>query len=59
LNNLSVANRLHLLEPQWNLSVEGQAIGGIVRLGQARPVTILRYVVEGTVEEVCNGGLIC
>jgi hypothetical protein len=52
LNNLTVAHRLHLLEPQWNPSVESQAIGRIVRLGQTRPVTVLRYVISETVEQV-------
>ncbi|XPS70549.1 hypothetical protein M3J07_002764 [Ascochyta lentis] len=51
LNNLSVAHRLHLLEPQWNPSVESQAIGRVVRLGQTRPVTVIRYIMKRTVEE--------
>lgn len=51
LNKLSVANRIHIVEPQWNPSVESQAIGRILRLGQKRSVTIIRYVVEDTVEK--------
>ncbi|KAH7065668.1 SNF2 family N-terminal domain-containing protein [Paraphoma chrysanthemicola] len=51
LNTLSVANRVHLLEPQWNPSVETQAIGRVVRLDQQKPVTIVRYVVNKTVEK--------
>ncbi|CEN59397.1 hypothetical protein ASPCAL01848 [Aspergillus calidoustus] len=51
--NLTAANRIHLLEPQWNPSVEEQAIGRAVRLGQAKEVTVIRYVMEHTVEEVC------
>jgi hypothetical protein len=50
--NLTAANRIHLLEPQWNPSVEEQAIGRAVRLGQVREVTVIRYVMEHTVEEV-------
>jgi SWI/SNF-related matrix-associated actin-dependent regulator of chromatin subfamily A3 len=53
LNSLSVANRIHLLEPQWNPSVESQAIGRVVRLGQQRPVTVVRYIINKTVEKVC------
>lgn len=53
LNDLSVASRVHLLEPQWNPSVERQAIGRVVRMGQRHTVTVLRYFVENTVEEVC------
>ncbi|KAF2726768.1 hypothetical protein EJ04DRAFT_539274 [Polyplosphaeria fusca] len=51
LNSLSVANRIHILEPQWNPSVESQAIGRVVRLGQERPVTIVRYIMNKTVEK--------
>lgn len=52
LNNLSVANRIHILEPQWNPSIESQAVGRVVRLGQTRPVTVVRYIVKDTVEKV-------
>lgn len=52
LNKLKVANRIHILEPQWNPSVESQAIGRILRLGQEKSVTITRYIMNGTVEGV-------
>ncbi|KAK1758206.1 SNF2 family N-terminal domain-containing protein [Echria macrotheca] len=52
LNNLSVANRIHLLEPQWNPSVERQAIGRILRLGQDREVKIIRYIMKNSIEEL-------
>ena len=52
LNKLIVANRIHILEPQWNPSVESQAIGRVLRLGQQRTVTIVRYIMEETVEKV-------
>ena len=57
LNNLSVASHIHILEPQWNPQVEAQAIGRVIRLGQERPVQIVRYLVKGTVEKVrsCAG----
>ncbi|KAF2141618.1 uncharacterized protein K452DRAFT_298308 [Aplosporella prunicola CBS 121167] len=51
LNSLSVADRLHILEPQWNPSVENQAIGRVLRLGQKNAVTIVRYIVNNTVEK--------
>ncbi|KAF2815321.1 uncharacterized protein BDZ99DRAFT_378623 [Mytilinidion resinicola] len=51
--NLTVANRVHILEPQWNPSVEKQAIGRVIRLGQEKKVIIVRYIVEHTVEQVC------
>ncbi|KAL3470719.1 hypothetical protein BJX99DRAFT_263989 [Aspergillus californicus] len=49
--NLTAANRIHILEPQWNPSIEEQAIGRPVRLGQAREVTVVKNVVEHSVEE--------
>ncbi|RYP05096.1 hypothetical protein DL765_009941 [Monosporascus sp. GIB2] len=52
--NLTAANYVHLVEPQWNPSVEEQAIARAVRIGQTRPVTVTRYIVKKTVEEVCN-----
>jgi len=52
--NLTVANRVHILEPQWNPSIEKQAIGRVMRLGQEKSVTVVRYVVEHTVEQVCK-----
>ncbi|KAF2492843.1 hypothetical protein BU16DRAFT_620161 [Lophium mytilinum] len=49
--NLTVANRVHILEPQWNPSVEKQAIERVMRLGQEKKVTIVRYLDEHTVEQ--------
>ncbi|KAI2464721.1 SNF2 family N-terminal domain-containing protein [Annulohypoxylon bovei var. microspora] len=51
LNQLSIASQLHLLEPQWNPSVESQAIGRVIRLDQKKQVTITRYVTTSTIEE--------
>ncbi|KAF2684141.1 hypothetical protein K458DRAFT_38039 [Lentithecium fluviatile CBS 122367] len=47
---LTVANRVHIVEPQWNPSVEEQAIARALRMGQTRAVTVVRYVTENTVE---------
>lgn len=52
LNDLTVAHRVHILEPQWNPSVESQAIGRVVRLGQMKPVQVIRYVMRNTIEKV-------
>ena len=52
LNGLTVANRIHILEPQWNPAVENQAIGRVLRLDQQRKVTILRYAMRKSIEEV-------
>lgn len=50
--NLSSANRIHIVEPQWNPTVEEQAIGRALRLGQKREVTIIRYVMDDSIEQV-------
>lgn len=50
--NLATANRVYLVEPQWNPSVENQAIARAIRIGQEKPVQVIRYVVENTVEQV-------
>ena len=50
--NLATANRVFLVEPQWNPSVENQAIARALRLGQAQTVKVTRYVVNRTVEQV-------
>jgi len=51
--NLTQANRIHIVEPQWNPTVEAQAIGRALRLGQTREVIVFRYVMDGTIEQVC------
>ncbi|KAI0192372.1 P-loop containing nucleoside triphosphate hydrolase protein, partial [Xylaria flabelliformis] len=49
--NLAIASRIYLLEPQWNPSIESQAIGRALRLGQTAQVVIIRYVMKDTIEE--------
>ncbi|TID18363.1 hypothetical protein E6O75_ATG06439 [Venturia nashicola] len=49
--NLTSANRVFLVEPQWNPSVENQAIARAQRLGQEKSVLVTRYVMKKTVEE--------
>ncbi|KAH9238259.1 hypothetical protein K456DRAFT_1826767 [Colletotrichum gloeosporioides 23] len=44
--NLTAANYVHIVEPQWNPSIEEQAIARALRMGQTREVTVLRYVVQ-------------
>jgi SWI/SNF-related matrix-associated actin-dependent regulator of chromatin subfamily A3 len=50
--NLATANRVFLVEPQWNPSVENQAIARALRLGQEQAVLVTRYVVDQSVELV-------
>lgn len=49
--NLTAATRVHILEPQWNPAVEEQAIGRVVRMGQERNATIVRYSMRNSVEQ--------
>jgi hypothetical protein len=50
--NLAAANRVFIVEPQWNPSVENQAVARALRLGQKQPVLVTRYVVDCSVEKV-------
>ncbi|KAI0376808.1 SNF2 family N-terminal domain-containing protein [Hypomontagnella monticulosa] len=52
LNGLTVANRIHILEPQWNPAAENQAIGRVLRIDQASKVTIIRYAMKKSIEEM-------
>ena len=49
--NLTQANHCFLLEPCFNVAVEEQAIGRVYRMGQKRPVSIVRLVTRDTIEE--------
>ncbi|MES2644937.1 MAG: DEAD/DEAH box helicase [Myxococcota bacterium] len=49
--NLTAATTVIHLDPWWNPAVEDQASDRAHRLGQTRPVTILRLVALGTIEE--------
>lgn len=50
--NLTMANLVYILEPQWNPTVEEQAIARVLRLGQKREVRVIRYIMRSTIEEV-------
>ena len=49
--DLTAASQVHLLEPQWNPMSEEQALDRIHRIGQTKPVTAVRYIVSGSIEE--------
>jgi superfamily II DNA or RNA helicase len=49
--NLTAASAVIHLDPWWNPAVEDQATDRVHRLGQERPVTVIRLVTEGTLEE--------
>lgn len=50
--NLTVASQVHIVEPHWNPMMEKQAAARVHRLGQTREVTVNRYIVKNSVEEV-------
>lgn len=49
--NLTAANRVFLMEPQWNPMIEDQALDRVHRIGQTKEVTTVRYIVKNTLEE--------
>ncbi len=49
--NLTAADYVVHLDPWWNPSAEDQASDRAHRIGQERPVTIVKLVAEGTIEE--------
>jgi SNF2 family DNA or RNA helicase len=49
--NLTVANKAYVMEPQFNPAAEAQAVDRVHRLGQTRPVTIMRFIMENSFEE--------
>ena len=49
--NLTASIHVWLMDCWWNSSIEDQAIDRIHRLGQTRPVTVHRLLVEHTIED--------
>ena len=49
--NMIVACHVLLLDLWWNPTTEDQAIDRAHRIGQTRPVTVLRLTVRDTVED--------
>lgn len=49
--NLTAADYVIHLDPWWNPAVEDQASDRAHRIGQTRPVTIYRLIMEGSIEE--------
>ncbi|KAF7526827.1 hypothetical protein G7054_g10639 [Neopestalotiopsis clavispora] len=49
--NLTCANRVFIVELQWNPSVESQAIARAIRLGQSKHVHVIRYIMNDSVEQ--------
>ncbi|XP_022886644.1 ATP-dependent helicase rhp16-like [Olea europaea var. sylvestris] len=49
--NLTVASNVFLMDPWWNPAVEQQAQERIYRIGQYKPIRIVKFIVENTIEE--------
>jgi SNF2 family DNA or RNA helicase len=49
--NLTAADYVIHLDPWWNPAVEDQASDRAHRIGQQRPVTVYRLIVQDSVEE--------
>jgi len=49
--NLTAADYVFLLDPWWNPAKEDQAIARAHRIGRLHPVTALRFISRGTIEE--------
>jgi len=49
--NLTAADTVIHLDPWWNPAVEDQASDRTHRIGQDKPVTVVRLVSQGTIEE--------
>ncbi|KAF4454892.1 hypothetical protein F53441_2685 [Fusarium austroafricanum] len=52
--NLTAANIVHIVEPQWNPSTEDQAVARALRTGQTKQVKVFRYIMKSTIEENQN-----
>ena len=49
--NLTAADHVIHLDPWWNPAVEDQATDRAHRIGQDRPVTVIRLIAQDTIEE--------
>lgn len=48
--NLTTANKVYMMEPQFNPAAEAQAVDRVHRLGQDREVTIKRFIMDDSFE---------
>jgi len=49
--NLTHASRAFMCDPWWSPSIEDQAIDRIHRIGQENNVKVVRFIMEGSIEE--------
>ncbi|KAF4551915.1 SNF2 family N-terminal domain-containing protein 1 [Elsinoe fawcettii] len=48
--NFTAANKVYMMEPQFNPGVENQAIDRVHRIGQTRPVEIVKFIMRDSFE---------
>ncbi|KAG6404812.1 hypothetical protein SASPL_132388 [Salvia splendens] len=49
--NLTAASHVFMMDPCWNPSIERQAQDRIHRIGQYKPIRIVKFIIENTIEE--------
>jgi len=49
--NLTAASNVFLLDPWWNPATEDQAIDRVHRIGQNKPVSVTRFIIDNSIEE--------
>jgi SNF2 family DNA or RNA helicase len=49
--NLTRANHVFLMDPYWHVAAEDQAMDRVHRIGQTRPVKVVRFVMKDSIEE--------
>jgi SWI/SNF-related matrix-associated actin-dependent regulator of chromatin subfamily A3 len=49
--NLTRGNWCFMMDSWWNKAVEDQAMDRIHRIGQSRPVTVVKLIIQDTIEE--------
>eukprot|EP00002_Diphylleia_rotans_P007861 TRINITY_DN1753_c0_g1_i10.p1 TRINITY_DN1753_c0_g1~~TRINITY_DN1753_c0_g1_i10.p1 ORF type:complete len:319 (-),score=52.01 TRINITY_DN1753_c0_g1_i10:226-1182(-) len=49
--NLPEASRVFMLDPWWNPAAEEQAIDRVHRLNQTRPVMVIRFIIQDSIED--------
>ena len=50
--NLQKFNSVYFSGPHWNPTHEQQAIARVYRMGQKQPVTVRRFILKNTIEEL-------
>ncbi|KAL1555517.1 ATP-dependent helicase rhp16-like [Salvia divinorum] len=49
--NITVASHVFVMDPCWNPAMERQAQDRIHRIGQYKPIRIVKFIIENTIEE--------